>query len=315
MYYHFIVNPNSRSGKGASLWEQVKAWLSEKNIPFDAHLTDGPGDAIKLSSTIEKDCSDASSDTDAVIAVGGDGTLNEVINGLSLENPIPLGYLPAGSGNDFARSMSLPNDMTREMDHLLLGASLQKLDLGLLDMDDVSRRFAVSSGIGYDAAVCQAVGKSKAKTFFNRIHLGKLVYLWLGVQEIFRIKPTNGTLRIREEEGGKWTEYPIRNLAFLSAHNQPYEGGGYAFAPKASPSDGKLDLCVVTADKPLKFLPILLSSMRKAHLEKPGVYYYQCAEAELTLDRSLPSHTDGEVLGLRKTMHWRCLPSCLPFVH
>ncbi|WP_052339360.1 diacylglycerol/lipid kinase family protein [Gorillibacterium massiliense] len=104
----FIVNPVSGSGRGAKIWKVIDEELRNRDIPFRVRFTAGPGDAVRMAKEMATDAK-----ITAVVAVSGDGTVNEVIQGLwetSLTNPTVFGHIPAGSGNDFARGHGIPAD-------------------------------------------------------------------------------------------------------------------------------------------------------------------------------------------------------------
>ena len=182
--YHFVINPHSRSGKAYQIWLRIQAKLKKQHIEFDAHLTEKPGHARELATMLTTPVDDDDQEPRTLIILGGDGTLNEVINGLTFLVPITLGYIPTGSGNDFARSMRLSKKPDKVLKHLLNPKYHPYIDYGIVTYGTqapVHRRFAVSCGIGYDAGVCEALLTSKVKEWFNRIHLGKLSYLIVGI--------------------------------------------------------------------------------------------------------------------------------------
>ena len=304
--YHIIINPHSRSGQAAVIGDHIEEILKEREVAYTAHRTTAPGDATRFAEEITRSAEDARGIT-GIIVLGGDGTLDEVVNGLHLEARVPVGYIPTGSGNDFARGNGLPTVPEEGLKRILASQQTKELDIGVLvcDEDPATRhRFVVSAGTGYDAAVCVQTFRDKAKVWLNKIHLGKLSYVKIGVQEIVGLKPTDAELCYREDASSEIVRLPLRQMAFTSAHILPYEGGGFAFAPKADPTDGKLDLCVVEESSSLKIVPVLLSSMWKGHEKRKGVHAIRCTEAWLTLENALPAHTDGELRGTPKKDHY-----------
>lgn len=106
--YYFIVNPNSRSGKGALIWKELRRTLQQKHISYKAVFTGYRGHAVKLAASVTAKASPEH--PVYLIAVGGDGTIQEVLSGVKDLSCIYFGYIPTGSGNDFCRSMQLPQD-------------------------------------------------------------------------------------------------------------------------------------------------------------------------------------------------------------
>ena len=113
--YTFIVNPHSRSGEGAKTWEEVHSILKEKHIPFEVHFTRYQKHATYIMRTLTLD-----SVSRTVVVLGGDGTINEAINGIEDFRHLTLGYIPTGSGNDFARGYSLPTNPRKALDCICL---------------------------------------------------------------------------------------------------------------------------------------------------------------------------------------------------
>ena len=102
--YYFIVNPNAGCGKGGRLWRAVAIYLEKHQVEYEAYLTAGRGDARNIA----RELTDGNREPQVIVAVGGDGTMNEVLDGLVFCGPLTLGYIPAGSGNVLAWSLMLP---------------------------------------------------------------------------------------------------------------------------------------------------------------------------------------------------------------
>lgn len=299
--YYFIINPNSRCGNALRIWKKIEPMLLEENLSYETFFTEYPGHARILTEQLTED-----KEAKNIVVLGGDGTLNEVLNGISFSTPTTIGYIPSGSGNDFARSLRYPKDPKLTMKQILNPSYYRYLDYGVVtyDSEDLKhRRFAVSSGIGYDAGVCADVANSTAKRMLNLLHLGKLVYLISGIRELFHLHPVNGELVL---DGIK--KIHLHNIAFISAHVHRFEGGGFKFAPKADPADGQLDICVVHHSGALRLIPVLLCGFLGKHASLKGVQIYRCKEAELHVEEPLPVHTDGESLGFQKKLLFSCVP-------
>ena len=133
--YHFIVNPNSRSGLGRKVWNAVEAVLKEKQIEYQVYFTKYQRHATKI---VEELTSDGEEHT--LVALGGDGTIGEVLTGIAYPDKITLGYIPIGSGNDFARGLGLPKDSATALDIILNSKNRQKLDIGVLNYGKKQRK-------------------------------------------------------------------------------------------------------------------------------------------------------------------------------
>lgn len=301
--YYFIVNPHSRSGKGYQIWLQLKAELEKSTVEYQVYLTEYQGHARELAAELTTSLPQEDSGS-VIVAVGGDGTLNEVIDGLNVSSHITLGYIPTGSGNDFARSMKLPKKPVKALRRILHPRYFRFLDYGVVSCDlcDINhRRFVVSSGIGFDADVCRRTSVSRLKAFLCKIHLSKLSYVVLGIQSLCCMRPNSGTLVL---DGVK--RIPLKNVAFVSTHIQKYEGGGFKFAPKADPCDGQFDICVISHTGRLRVIPALLLALVGFHTRCNTVRTYRCHELSIHMDTPAAVHADGEVLGYHGDVALSC---------
>ncbi len=284
------------------IWKRLKERLDREHVPYAAYLTERTGHASELAARLSAHGGGAV--PKALVVLGGDGTLNEVLNGLSISSSVTLAYIPCGSGNDFSRGMKLPRHPEKALDRILSSSQVRYIDYGILSYQSkhpAHRRFLVSSGIGYDADVCQNMFTTKLKPFLNRFHMGKLSYLLIGIKRIVLCKSANGCLTL---DGGK--KVLLKRIRFISAHVQKYEGGGFRFAPGADASDGLLDLCVVSGVSRLGLTFLLLASLFGKHTSCNGVRIYTCREASLSIDRPLLVHADGESCYGQTEIGFRC---------
>lgn len=283
--YHFIINPNSRSSRGLFLWEKIKSRLEEKNIEYLSHITSHSKDASKIVSEITIN----NTKTIIIVVLGGDGTLNEVINGVTSFKNVILGYIPIGSSNDFARSLRLSTKPLEALNTILNPKYFKSIDYGILTTDEGTKNFIVSSGIGYDASVCLEINHSPIKKLLNKIGLGKFTYAALGIKQIFDYKPSDTTIILNDQE-----KILVKNMLFCSIHNLKYEGGGFLFCPHADCTDNTLDICVVENVSILKILLLLPLAFFGKHLLFKGIKNYKCNKIVVFSNSALPVHTDGE---------------------
>lgn len=290
--YHFIVNPNARSGLGAEVWSSIEKMLKFKKIDYQVYFTKYQRHATKLAASITAD-----GEEHTIVALGGDGTIGEVVTGLTYPDRVTLGYIPIGSGNDFARGLGIPRDAMDALNCILTSTNKRKLNLGTLTYPNKKRRFAVSSGIGYDAAICHKVCVSKLKKFLNKLKLGKLAYVGLSLESLYHTTPRESTILLDGEK-----EVHFDKTYFVTAMNLPYEGGGCMFCPDASPEDDLLDLIVIADIPKIGALPILATVYSGKHTKMPGVHIYRCKKAEVTSPVPLPVHSDGEPIFLQRNV-------------
>lgn len=308
--YYFIVNPHSRSGKGRQIWNRLKKQLDQNTVPYQAFLTDHQGHARELASSLT--ASDTDTEEKIIVAVGGDGTLNEVVDGLRATSHVTLGFVATGSGNDFSRGMKLPKKPKKALHRILHPRYFRFLDYGVLscDLSDINHhRFVVSSGIGFDAEVCYAINTSRFKRFLCHIHLSKLSYVCIGIHRLLHLNPVDGYLIL---DGNK--KITLKNAAFVSTHIHKYEGGGFRFAPKADPCDGMFDLCVITHTNRRRMLPALALALIGRHTFCNVVRTYRCHDVSIHLDSPRTVHTDGENNGKHTDISLSCCSRQLRFI-
>ncbi|PWJ49475.1 diacylglycerol/lipid kinase family protein [Faecalicatena contorta] len=290
MKYNFIVNPHSRSGKGGMIWEILEPELKKRQTDYEGFLTEHPGHAITLAQQITGDGQEH-----VIVILGGDGTVNEVVNGIEDVEKITLGYIPTGSSNDLARGLGLPKEPLDALDVVLNSGQIQKMDIGLLTRGGKERRFAVSAGIGFDAAVCHQAAISSLKVLLNRLKLGKLTYVAIALGRLFCDNPVRAQITLDDKEAKTF-----ERVYFAAAMNNSYEGGGFHFCPNARNDDGLLDVIVISKLPKLAVLLLLPTAYKGWHTHFPGIFVFQCRKATIETEEALAVHTDGEPIFLRK---------------
>ncbi len=297
--YHIIMNPTSKSGKGLFIWKKLEAILIKKNIPYALYQSNYNGHVTELTRQIT-----AANRPVNLLILGGDGTVNEALQGIEDFGKISIGYIPTGSSNDLARALKLCRDPEELLLQILDGTHTHMVDLGILTYEsssDVtsrlhshpmhkSRYFIVSSGIGFDAAVCEEALSSPIKDTLNRLKLGKLTYLCIALKQLFAAKSISCELTLDSTK----TIY-VPKLLFTALMIHPYEGGGFCFCPQANDSDGLLDLCVVGNLPRLLILLALPTAFFGRHYIFPKIDHYTASSVQLKTSAPLWVHTDGEV--------------------
>lgn len=294
--YHFIVNPNARSGLGQKVWTDLKKILKTKNIDYNVHYTERPKHATEITKQIT-----SGDEEQIVVALGGDGTVNEVVNGIVNFDKTILGYIPIGSSNDFARGLELPKEPQKALQTILDCPHLHPMNVGEIKYKDKSRRFAVSSGVGYDADIVHESVVSHIKRFLNKIKLGKLTYVLTAIHRLFLTKPCTVTITLDNEEN---LIFP--KTYFVALMNNRFEGGGAMFCPKADNGDDLLDFAVAYNMPKLKVLLMFPTAFIGKHIYFKGVHIGKAARIDIEAERPLPVHTDGEPIFLQNQLSARC---------
>ena len=305
--YYIILNPASKSGQGISLWKKLEPILADRQISYRLLLSHYAGHVARLVTEImEKHPSEKPVN---LILLGGDGTLNEALQGVSDFSRIHIGYIPTGSSNDFARDLELPQAPEEILERILANEQAQELrllDIGVLDYDvdaETRRRyFAVSSGIGFDAAVCQEALASKLKDLLNRLHLGKLTYVGIALKQLIKAKRVSCDLTL---DGAKKIHFD--RFLFIASMLHQYEGGGFKFCPGADATDGIFDLCAAGAISKPKILVALPTAFKGDHFKFREIERFAASEIDITTSAPLWVHTDGEVPCKTTHLHISCL--------
>lgn len=300
--YYFIVNTKSGSGRAVRTWNNIKRYLKKEGVSYKAYQTKYEGHATLLANKLSK----MKDDDIRIVIVGGDGTLNEVINGISDLEKVRVGLVPSGSGNDFARGLGIKGTKEEILkDVLSLDKDDVSLDIGKViwqdEGEEKERLFAISSGIGLDALVCKMTETSKLKTYLNKLKLGKLVYLILTVESLFTMKTFNASVKTNDD----LSEY--RKTIFMGNMNMKAEGGGVKMAPNAVPYDGELDMCVASEiPKWLTFfcLPFLVIGK---HASIKGIKINKSVNSRIVTDSKVALHADGEYLGDTNEVKYVCI--------
>lgn len=310
MQYHFIVNPNAKSKGGRSVINIIKPIVEERIDEYEFHETVKPGDATEIAMMLTQNPLEK-----VVVVVGGDGTLNEVVNGLGDYSNITLAVIPMGTANDFARGIKLKKNIHKALNRIIDMENIIKINIGLAQygkddgLDFETHRFIVSSGIGYDARICEINNSSSAKSVFNKIKLGKLSYAYLGITQMMNSKYGDATIEL--DDG---TDIYLKDFIFCSAHNLPYEGGGFLFAPKALGGDGYLDLCVVNNVSRLRALLLLPLALKGKHIGHAGVNVYRCKSVIFNAKKRMSVHTDGETYERQSYVKISILPKRIKLI-
>ena len=296
--YTFIVNPEAGRGHGRKLLEPLENELKARNVDFEILVTTRAGEAIDFA---------RNGAGPNVVSVGGDGTLNEVANGVAGRNRT-IGIIPAGSGNDFIKSLNVPRRLSDAL-NLILSGRIRKVDAGVITCTARSQssrtvecreRFFVNGvGVGFDAAVA---GRMRNIKFLS----GTPVYVLAVLQTLGKYKAP----RFRITVDG--VEQSSHNL-LIAIGNGRCAGGSFYLTPEAVVDDGHLDICFIEDVSVLKILRLMPFVMVGRHGRLPEVSFGRSRETiSIEADDSFSVHADGEVVGQEvNTVQIRVLPKSL----
>lgn len=279
-----ILNPAAGRGYGARVEPRLRRLLKAQGLEFDLIRTEGPWHAAELAEHAAKD------GFSSVVAVGGDGTANEVINGLmaaSTDGDAPaLGVIPAGSGSDFANTIEVPTDL-RDACRRLADGRNRTIDVGRVRVDGGRPRyFGNVVGIGFDGAVLVETLKIK------RLR-GTLLYL-LAVLKTILLNFEAPLTKVMYDD-----QEMVLSAMMIAVTNGPREGGGFFVAPQAEPDDGLFDLCIAREASRLTILRLIPHFLRGTHIDNELITMARARHVEVSSSEGLIAHVDGEVLCTR----------------
>lgn len=276
-----ILNPAAGRGYGAQAEPEVRQCLKAEGVPFDIVRTAGPWHAAELAKRAAED------GFETIVSAGGDGTANEVINGLmaASQNGMTrrMGVIAAGSGSDFASGIGVPLDL-REACRRIACEQVKTIDLGRVTIPGQEPRyFGNVVGVGFDGAVLMETLKMK------RLR-GLPLYLLAVLKTIFL---SFDAPAVTVTFDGQRMEL----LAMLvSVANGPREGGGFLIAPNAKPDDGILDVCIAGEVSRLTMLRLVPHFLRGTHTDLDPITMVQTKAITISSPDGLIAHVDGEVL-------------------
>lgn len=277
----FIVNSLSGNGQGLKVWKRIQPLLQEKGIHYRVEFPDNPVHAVQL---LLKNVNE-SDQVKAVAVVGGDGTVQSIVGELAGSN-IPLGIIPAGSGNDFARALGIPLTPEKALDYLLTGA-IQKIDIA----QSGNKTYTTIVGIGIDGKIAQTVNRSRYKKWLNMLRLGRLAYVISLLQILARYRPHTVNIKVDE------VETIFSDVWLIAVANIPNYGGGMNICPEASYTDGVFDICIVHGISRFEALRLLPLVFIGKHIFRPGISMLQGQKVKISSSSPMLATGDGEIIG------------------
>ena len=189
MKLHFIINEYAGNGRSKKLWATLQPQLT---IAYEVHQTMYAKHTVELARRVAQHAVDYNEQV-CLLAIGGDGTVHEVMNGAAQYENVVIGVIGAGSGNDFTRGF--PSFKTaQEIEQFILNPHTIAHDYGVLQYDGKQRLFINNCGIGFDAFVAITANESRLKKQLNKLGLGKLSYPYFVIQGLFKFKPFDLTV-------------------------------------------------------------------------------------------------------------------------
>lgn len=280
-----ICNPTAGNGRGRKIGQEIEKRLLEQHYACHLEMTKAPGHATELAYAA------AQSGAETVLAIGGDGTAVEVARGL-IGTPAALGVIPAGTGNDFIKTLGLPKDPLAALDFVLAHPARDT------DVGDVNGRLFLNEiGTGFDVTVLDFAQKAK------RFCRGLLPYLYGVIRTLFHFR---GIQLSYAMDGG---EMVTKDVFVIAVANGGVIGGGIPIAPEAQADDGLLDVVVVNKIRSRNLPARLIGLMRGKILSFPETQFIRAKKVFFSADK-MRVNIDGEVTD-EASVETRLLPKAL----
>lgn len=269
-----IVNEYAGKGKTKKRWPKLQRYLQNYGLQYDVHFTSKPKEAVEIARQA------AENHYSRVIAVGGDGTVNEVVNGIAGRNTI-FGVLPTGTGNDLARMLDIPRKLDLAV-RRLWNQNEKQIDL----MELNGMYIAGAIGIGFDGAIAEDINRASWKK-----RAGTLGYVLSMLKLLVTFQPFRLDLEIDNRT------ILFRKCWLVAVGNSKFYGGGMKICPDAVHDDGWLDVCVVHSMSRMELLKLFPSVFSGKHIFHPHVLCLRGKAVEVLTDPIVPIHGDGEMIG------------------
>ena len=302
--YLIIVNPNAGSGKGKKDWEKISSLLNNEKLSYSVKFTGKKEEAIVLTTEgIE-------SGYRKIIIVGGDGTLNEVVNGVLLNTTclpldISLGFIPVGTGNDWGKMFGIPSDYKKAISIIKEGKQMVH-DAGVISFSGesgtIKRYFLNIAGLGFESAVVKRTNYQK-----DHGYNGKLIYFYNLLLSLLTYKNTRTEIVIDGEK-------IVTDLFSLNIGNGRFCGGGMRQTPDAIPDDGLLDVTVIGNIGKIEIIRKLHLLYDGTILSHPMITGYRCRNVRVSSGSKIWIEADGESLG-HTPAEFSILPSALNIIY
>lgn len=286
-----IVNPAAGRGTIGANLQSVRSAFAAHGID-KIHETTAPGDEERLAARAVRD------GVETIVAVGGDGTCGRVAHAiLQSASECRLAVVPAGTGNDFAKTLGVSRYTSQQIANLVAAGDAKQIDVGLAD----GHYFLNSCGFGFDASVLEATSRV-------RFLKGNAVYVYSALRKLFTYRGVQ--VSVNGASGVK-----SGSMLMVTVSNGRWLGGAFKIAPQASVLDGKLDACFLGDSNVTQRMKLFLGAMRGTHIGMPSVSVAGIHELTLTFPENPLMEIDGELRRAQsRSVNVKCVPRALSVV-
>ena len=292
-----VLNPKAKAGRAGKTESALKKKFPEADVRFARTSYPGHATAIARRAVAEK--------AEAIVAVGGDGTIREVVNGV-LGSPIPIGIIPAGTANDLAAYYRLPSGVDKAGD-VVRGHRTRAADVIRVN----GEYYVTAGGLGLPSEVACLANRIKSRGRVGRFigrFLSSQLYVFVALWTVL-VKPgARHSVTVRSR--GRRTV--ARDILSLTINNQPFLGKNFLVSPGAANADGQLDVCLIRKPKGrFRTLMVVLKALSGKHLDLPCVESWRTDRLTVEAEAPLRFLSDGEVAQASRRFSIRIFPRAL----
>lgn len=309
--FYIIINTVASLGNGLDKWEQIKLIFDKNKLPYDYDITESKNHAIILAiKAVKNNCKN-------IIIAGGDGTANEVVNGIIIQNPnlastINIGIIPIGTGNDWCRTLNIPNCIEEAIEIIKLGKTI-KHDVGLVEYSKNKRRkkryFINIAGLGFDSIVLKKTNEAKERKRIAQLQYAKKKngegsYIQTLLKTLLFYKPIHLTIGFDQNKSFS------QNVFSMAIGIGRFNGNGMEQLPEAIVNDGLFDVNIIRAVSKVRILKNLTALFNGTIHKKKIVDMYRAKQIKIESKSFVLVETDGELFG-EAPFEFRILPNAI----
>ena len=300
MNWHIILNPNAGGGKAKKEWSNIKKELEKKAISYDVSFTNAPKEAAVLT---QKAIAEGARN---IISVGGDGTLNEVLNGIMLQKIVPtqeitLVEMAFGTGNDWIKSHNIRKGYKHILALISEKNNIQSHDVGVLEYSqngEIRKHYFINiTGFAFEGVVAKSIDG-----FRKKLDLGAFTYVMAVVFSLFKYKDFPMEIKIDEQA-------TIKDSFFnICAGNGKYFGGGMKMLPQASFNNGLFEISLVKKISRLKVLLNVAGLFSGKYIKNKEVSIHRGKQLKISSSQPIWAEAEGEIIAEAKEFTVKILP-------
>ncbi|WP_226670197.1 YegS/Rv2252/BmrU family lipid kinase [Metabacillus litoralis] len=287
----FIINIKAGHGKSMRTWKKIKKELEKRKISYRSFYTEYAGHAevlVRQIATIQN------YRLKTIIGIGGDGTINEIVNGLNPLNKVQIGFIYAGSGKNSSRGTKIPSNSVRALTYLMKQFTKSEVTIDLgdfhIEKKGSSRSFINRLGLGLNAELVD----TKAKTLDNKnnsIFIRHVRFMTSSIKVLWNYQPFTINMTV----DGELASY--ENVWFVTISNRPNTEWNLLLSPNAISTDGNIDIAIVSEMNRLKLLILLFFPIFSKSFKGNAIKELICKEISANAESNVLIHADGDVVG------------------